>query len=104
MLLVVARERLLGSCWCRVHGMTGVAAKAVGAVAAMVMRMMVVTLEVLLHLLLLEVLLVVKGGLFIDLDPVGLGSPVLEPDLGYGTRTEEQNRGEQGSEGKVSVQ
>jgi hypothetical protein len=58
-----------------------VAAKAAGAVASMVVRVMVMTLEVLLHLLLLEVLLVMEGSLLVDLDPVGLGPPVLEPDL-----------------------
>lgn len=80
-LLVVAGDGLLRGGRCRVDSVAGVATKAVGAIAAMVVGVVMVALEVLLHLLLLEVLLVVEGSLLVDLDPVGLGSPVLEPDL-----------------------
>lgn len=88
---MVAGDGLLRCGGCRVDGVAGVAAKAVGAIAAMVVGVVMVTLKVLLHLLLLEMLLVVEGSLLVDLDPVGLGSPVLEPDLkGTGRGWEEK--------------
>ena len=55
----------------------GGAAVDVVALEMLVLLMMMV----LLHLLVLKVLLVVEGSLFVDLDSICLGSPVLEPDL-----------------------
>jgi hypothetical protein len=55
------------------------------AVGAMVMHMllllMLLLLLLLLHLLVLKVLLVMQSGLLVDLDPVGLGTSILEPYL-----------------------
>lgn len=55
----------------------GGAAVDVVTLEMLVLLMMVV----LLHLLVLKMLLVVEGSLFVDLDSICLGSPVLEPDL-----------------------
>jgi len=67
------------------------------AVGPMVVHVMVLLLLLLLleHLLvlMLQVLLVMQRGLLIDLDPVGLGAPVLEPDLERGNMGESAMNG-----------
>lgn len=50
-------------------------------VVALEMLVLLLMMMVLLHLLVLKMLLVVEGSLFVDLDSICLGSPVLEPDL-----------------------
>lgn len=60
---------------------------AVGPMVVHVMVLLLLLLLLLEHLLvlMLQVLLVMQRSLLIDLDPVGLGAPVLEPDLERGT-------------------
>jgi len=64
----------------RMHQTGMGSSKSIAAMAPMMLKR-VMTLVLLLLLLHLHMLLMLQRCLFIDFDPVLLGSPVLEPDL-----------------------